>query len=97
MMSGQAELPERPEPRGVAGWLRFGAVVAGGLLVFLPVLYLGPSLDALGSTWGMPHRIHLGACVGWGTWSLWLAAMVREWTRPARRFLSAHGLPRSDG
>jgi hypothetical protein len=78
------------------GWLRFGAVVAGALVPYIIVLFLWRPLDALGATWGLPHRISLSNVVAAGTWSFWLVCSVREWTRPARRFLSAHGLPKSN-
>lgn len=93
-MSGEAELPSRPEPRGVAGWLRFGAVVLGALAPWiLVVLFLLGPLDALGKAWGLPHRISLGKVVAGAAWGMWLACCIGEWTRPSRRFLSAHGLP----
>ena len=96
-MSLEAELPDRPEPRGVVGWLRFGAViVAGAMLTYLVALFLASPLDALGASWGLPHRMSLGNGVTAGTFSFWLVSIAREWTRPARRFLAAHGLPKSD-
>ena len=100
MMSFEAELPDRPEPRGVAGWLRFGAVVAGALATFIIFLFFGRlfgrPLDALAATWGLPHRMSLSMGLAVGTACFWAACIVREWSRPARRFLSTYGLPKSD-
>lgn len=96
-MSGEAELPERPEPRGTVDWLRLGAVVvAGALGLFLVGHFLGPPLDSLAATWGLPRRMSLSNGAVVGTAVLWSSCVIREWTRPARRFLSAHGLPKSD-
>jgi hypothetical protein len=93
-MSCEAELPDGPEPRGVVGWLRFGAVVAGTLAAFVIASFLGRPLDALAATWRLPHWLHLGQGLAGGGLCIGLALIQLEWTRPARRFLAAHGLPR---
>jgi hypothetical protein len=92
-MSCEAELPERPEPRGGAGWLRFGAIVAGALAAVYVAFVLWGPLDALAASWGLPHWLHLGQGLAVMTGLFGAACVTREWSRPARRFLLAHGLP----
>lgn len=96
-MSVGEESPEGPAPRGIAGWLRFGAVVVGFLATFVALLCLGGPLDALGASWGLPQRLHLSIVLASVAGYLGSAGVAREWSRPARRFLSAHGLPELNG
>jgi hypothetical protein len=96
-MSFERKLPDAPEPRGVVGWLRFGAIISGVLAAFVVDNFLGRPLDALSVTWGLPHRLSLGRGLFGATASLGVLFIMLEWTRPARRFLAAHGLPRAKG
>lgn len=93
-MSVEGGLPDAPEPRGDVGWLRFGAVVAGALGAVSVAFVLWGPLDALGATWGLPHRLHLGGFLPVTTGTIGAICVAREWSRPARRFLNVHGLGR---
>jgi hypothetical protein len=95
-MSFEAEPPDAPAPRGLVDWLRFGAIVAGAMAATVVAFFLGGPLDALAATWGLPHRLSLSTGLATATTLLGMACIAREWSRPARRFLSARGLPRSD-
>ena len=95
-MNFVAEPPDAPEPRGLVGWLRFGAVVAGAMATTVVAFFLGGPLDALAATWGLPHRLSLSTGLAAATALLGVACIAREWSRPARRFLGAHDLPQSD-